>query len=170
MQLHLSKRAVATALAATTIFGAGAYAWAENQPADPTPGNPPAAAAPGHPRWRHAMREGAEMLGRRAVHGDLIVRGQDGQFGNVTFDRGEVTAVNESSITVKRPDGVSVTKQIDGDTRFRGVDSVGDVETGKPAMVVSKGDTATVIGQRDPSGNFPGPPGVDGTEGQVPAT
>lgn len=169
MPLHLTKRFAAAALAATTVLGAGAYAWAENQPADPTPGGPPAA-APGHPRWRHALRDGAEMLGRRAVHGDLIVRGQDGQFTNVTFDRGEVTAVSGSSITVKRPDGVQVTKQINGDTRFRGVDDAGEVVTGKPAMVVSKGDVATVVAQRDPNGNFPGPRGVVGAEGQVPAT
>ena len=77
-----------------------------------------------------------------------FVRGQSGNgFENVTFDRGEVTAVSASSITVKRPDGQSVTKAIDANTKFRGVQSAGDVKTGKPALVVSKGTTATMVGQ-----------------------
>ena len=66
----------------------------------------------------------------------------------MTFDRGRVTAVSATSITITRPDGQSVTKTIDASTRFRGGQSANEVKTGKPAVVASKGDTAVVVGQR----------------------
>ena len=92
---------------------------------------------------------------RRAVHGDLVVRTKDG-FENVTLDRGKVTAASASSITIERPDGVSVTKAVNAETRFKGVDSADQLEHGKGALVVSKGDTAVLIAQR--SGDAPALP------------
>lgn len=167
--MKLSKRMLATAIAASTILGVGAYAWAENQPADPrvtaTQQQP---ADPGANGLQRGLRHRAGVLGRRAIHGDLIVKGRAGQFENVSFDKGKVTAVSATSITIERPDGQSVTKTIDGDTKFRGVDGWQGIKTDKGALVVSKGDKAVMIGQRD--GNFPGRPGVDAGEGQVPAT
>jgi len=141
------KKHAAALLVGALVLGVGAYAWAQGAPQRPTSGDQTAAAQPnasGHP-GRGGHRFGP--LGR-AIHGDVIVRGQSGNgFENVTFDRGQVTAVSASSITVKRPDGQSVTKAIDANTKFRGVQSAGDVKTGKPALVVSKGNTATVVGQ-----------------------
>jgi hypothetical protein len=92
---------------------------------------------------------------RRAVHGDLVVRTQDG-FENVSFDRGKVTAASASSITIERPDGVSVTKAVNPETRFKGIDSAEQLEAGKGALVVSKGDAAVLIAQR--SGEAPPAP------------
>ena len=132
------KRMTAVLVGALVLAG-GAYAYAADAPATA----PPSAAAPAaaHPGHDH----GGPL--RRAVHGDLIVRTKAG-FENVTVDRGKVTAVSATSITIERPDGVSVTKAVTSDTKFKGVDSAEHVERGKGALVVSKGDTAVLIAQR----------------------
>ena len=159
LEVEMFKKQALVLIVAALVFGVGAYAWAEGAPPRPT-----AAAQPGSGQhWsRGAGRDGrgAHRFGplQRAIHGDVTVRRQGGAgFEQVTFDRGEVTAASASSITVKRPDGVSVTKAINGDTKFRGVQSAGDIKTGKPALVVSKGGTATMIGQpnRDRQGQAP---------------
>ena len=141
------KRNAAVLLVATLVLGAGAYAWAQGAPERPTTSEQAREPRADGPRQGRGGERGMHPL-RRAVHGDLIVRKADGSgFENVTFDRGEVTAVSASSITVKRPDGQSVTKAIDANTKFHGAQSAADVKTGKPAVVVSKGNTATQIGQ-----------------------
>src|SRR5437899_8921934 len=129
-------------LVGTLVLAGGAYAYAADNPSTPSTTTPSASApAAGHP-GRHLLRPL-----RRVVHGDLIVRTKDG-FENVTVDRGKVTAVSASSITIERPDGVSVTKAVTAETKFRGVDSVEHVERGKGALVVSKGNNAVLIAQR----------------------
>lgn len=143
------KRNAAVLLIAGLVLGGGAYAWAQGAPERPTTttaqSDQPNPERSG--RARHGRKGGGAHL-HHAIHGDLLVPNQarDG-FENVTFDRGEVTAVSASSITVKRPDGQSVTKAIDANTKFRGANSASEVQTGKPAMVVSKGNTATQVAQ-----------------------
>jgi hypothetical protein len=99
------------------------------------------------------------MLGR-AVHGDLIVRNREGGFEKVTVDRGTVTAVDGDSITLHRPDDVDVTLKLNDQTRYAGVDGASAVQKDKPAMVVSKDGTATVVMQRDPDQPRPDRPGM----------
>lgn len=139
------KRNAAVALIAALVLGVGAYAWAEGRPDAPSQGSAQTDKA-GGPSRAAGLRHHRGAV-RRAVHGDLVVRTKDG-FENVTFDRGEVTAVGAGSITVKRPDGKTVTKKLTADTRFRGVGSAKEVKTGQPALVVSKGDTARLVAQR----------------------
>ena len=118
------------------------------------PGDPPAQAAP--TSTTTAPGDGPRRPGpgggplARAVHGNLIVRAQDGTFENVAFDRGTLTAVSDSSLTLQRPDGVDVTVKLDGDTRYRGVENAAALRKGEPAAVVSKDGTARVVMQRDP--------------------
>jgi hypothetical protein len=156
------KKHSAALLVGALVLGVGAYAWAQGAPQRPTSGDQASAQPDGSAPAARAGR-GGHRFGplRRAIHGDVIVRGQGGNgFENVTFDRGEVTAVSASSITVKRPDGQSVTKAIDANTKFRGVQSAGDVKTGKPALVVSKGNAATMVGQ--PNRDRQAPPAQSG--------
>ena len=133
-------------LVGTLVLAGGAYAYAADSPSSA----PPSASAPAAP---HPSQDRRGPL-RRAVHGDLIVRTKAG-FENVTVDRGKVTAVSATSITIERPDGVSVTKAVTSDTRSRGVDAAEQVEQGKGALVVSKGNTAVLIAQRH--GDTPAP-------------
>jgi hypothetical protein len=142
----MSKKLAAIAVAFVVVLGAGAYAYADNA----TPGTPSVSAAAGAAGIdaNAAVGKGRRALAilRHADHGDLSVRTKDG-FRTVTFDRGKVTAASDTSITVMRPDGVSVTKTIDASTKFKGISSASDIKTGKGAIVVSDGDTALAVAQ-----------------------
>ena len=142
----MSKKLAAIAVAFVVVLGAGAYAYADNA----TPGTPSVSAAAGAAGIDANAgvgkgRRGLAIL-RHADHGDLSVRTKDG-FRTVTFDRGKVTAASDTSVTVLRPDGVSVTKTIDASTKFKGISSASDIKTGKGAIVVSDGDTALAVAQ-----------------------
>jgi len=156
------RRNLVAVVVAAVVLGAGAVAWAQGQ-TEPTSagsqqeGSPPEPPGDeGKPAEEGAAREGragrrqhrgAGVL-RRAVHGDLVVPKKEGEgFEEVTFDRGDVTAVDGDSIVVKRPDGVSVEKRITAETRFRGVRTAQEVQVGTRAMVVSRGDEAVTIRQ-----------------------
>ena len=129
-------------LVGTLVLAGGAYAYAADSPSTPSTTTPSASAPAAGQPGRHLLRPL-----RRVVHGDLIVRTKTG-FENVTVDRGKVTASSASSITIERPDGVSVTKTVTADTKFRGIHSADQLAHDKGALVVSKGDTAVLIGQR----------------------
>ncbi|HEX9547917.1 MAG TPA: hypothetical protein VF942_11290 [Acidimicrobiales bacterium] len=98
---------------------------------------------------------------RRADHGTFEVKNKAGQWVTYTFDKGKVTSVNAQSITLARPDGKSATLNITPDTKFRGVASAADVQTGKGAIVISNSsDNALVVAQRDRSAH-PAQPAQD---------
>jgi hypothetical protein len=76
------------------------------------------------------------------------VKDKTGAYITVTFDRGTVTAASATSITLSRADGQSTTLTIDANTKFHGVASVAALQTGKPAVVMSRTGTATQIFQK----------------------
>lgn len=145
------KRNFAVLLVAGLVLGGGAFAWAQGSPSQ-AQGAPAAlatvAAGVRDPAARRAGGEGKHALYKRAVHGDLIVRGRGGAFENYTFDRGKVDAASSTSITLTRPDGKQVTVSITPDTKFRGVRDASGLQTGKPAVVVSQGGKADLVDQR----------------------
>ena len=63
---------------------------------------------------------------RRSVHGEIEIATKNG-YVTFEFDRGTVTSISSSQITVLRPDGQSVTEAINGSTRMpkRGVPTKG---------------------------------------------
>jgi hypothetical protein len=75
-----------------------------------------------------------------AVHADVSFIRADGSTNSFTFDRGQVTAVSNTSVTLKRADGPSVTISISATTKVSGKLTVGG-----RAAVFSKGSAATVI-------------------------
>ena len=133
------KKTLASALIALTVLGGGAVAYAQEDPGTGTAGTAGTAesARPQHHRLRH-----------RTVHGDLTVRTKDG-FQQVTIDRGRLTSVEGSTLTVTRPDGPVVTFTMNDDTRFRGVSSADELQTGKPLFVVSADGVAKAVAQRN---------------------
>lgn len=76
------------------------------------------------------------------VHGEVVVETEDGTYVTQLVQRGEVTAVSESSITVVSEDGFEATYEISPDT-----DSKRDREE-NPAEV---GDTVHIVGVVDDS-------------------
>ena len=130
------KKTLVSALIALSVVGGAAVASAQEDPAPTAPTAESADSRAHHPRLRH-----------RTVHGDLTVRTKDG-FKEVTVDRGRLTSIDGSTLTVTRPDGPVVTFTVDDQTRFRGVDSAAELQTGKPVFVVSADGVAKSVAQR----------------------
>lgn len=142
----MRRRIIAAAIVTAGLATAG-IAYAETQPADPSVASTPAAAKAG-------ARAGGLKPGvlKGAIHGDLLVLGENGSTRTVTFDRGKVTALSAGSISLERPDGVSVTKTLTDQTVFNGTPR-DKLQVGTAAVVVSSGDTAERViskGDRGP--------------------
>jgi len=131
---------IAGAIVVAGLATAG-IAYAENQPPDPSIAVAKAAAT-GAPAPAAAGGKAGILKG--AIHGDLLVRSKDGSTHTVTFDRGKVSAISSSSITVQRPDGVSVTDDLNDQTVFNGIPR-DQLQTGTQAIVVADGHTATHV-------------------------
>ena len=149
----MRRRIIAGLIVAASLATAG-IAYAENQPSDPSL-SPTAPAAPGakatapkatRPKAGPA-KDGAAKAGGKAgvlkgaIHGDLLVRNEDGSTRTVTFDRGKVTAISAGSITIARPDGVSVSNDLNDKTIFNGTPR-DQLQPGTGAIVISEGHTA----------------------------
>ena len=154
MTIHLSmrKKLAAVGVGAAVLLGTGgAVAWAQTpgSSSTTTPGTtaPPAAPANQKPAADVGRGPVIRAIGRRTVHADLVVQDKSGAFVTVTIDRGTVSAVNATSITLDRADGKQATLTINNDTKVHGVASVSAVQTGKMATVVSRDGTATQIVQ-----------------------
>ena len=129
------RRRIAAAVIVAAGLATAGIAYAENQPADPSVGTTPPAAA------KAGGRPGGPGVLKGAIHGDLLVRGENGSTRTVTFDRGKITAISAGSITLERPDGVSVSKNLTDQTVFNGTPK-DELKPGMGAIVVSSGDTA----------------------------
>jgi len=149
------KRNLAVLVLAVTLVGGGAVAWA--QTSDSSPSKPTTApngqTRQGVPKGRNARAAG--ILGR-VVHGDLVVRGKDGHFENVTYDRGTLDGVSGDTLTLTRPDGKKVSVKLTSDTKFRGVANASELKAGKQTLVTSRDGKAMTVAQR--AGNKQGGP------------
>ena len=65
---------------------------------------------------RHPFRNPAAD---RFMHGEVVLKDKDGKPVTVALQRGVVTAVDDSSVTVKSEDGYSRTWALTGDTAYR---------------------------------------------------
>ena len=81
---------------------------------------------------------------RRAVHVAWSLLMADGRMVSIAMDKGEVTAADPSAITLKRPDGPSVTLAVNGQTKIR-VRGGGSLQPGMRAMALSRGGTALAV-------------------------
>jgi hypothetical protein len=72
-----------------------------------------------------------------AIHGDVKLTYRDGSTRSFSVDRGQVDSVDGGEILMTRPDGTQLQTSVDQDTRFRGINSLGDL-IGRQAMVVSE--------------------------------
>lgn len=136
-------------LLAVGAVGVGVAQAADPSPsASETPG--PSATSGGGSADQQRLGRHAGILGhrgraldRRAMHGELVVRDKDGKPVTVDVQRGSVTAVSPSSITLRSDDGFTATYTITQDTRVR------INEKGATAAQVKTGDTAVVTARED---------------------
>lgn len=146
------RKALVAAAGVVAALGVGGTAYAASDGGSGTPAlvatnGGAVLGAPVHPKGAH------RTLLRRADHATAEVRVK-GQWVTYTLDRGKVSAVSPTSITLALPDGHSVTDTIGSGTKFGGVSSEAGVQPGRPASVVSLNGMAVRIRQAD----HPAPP------------
>jgi hypothetical protein len=128
--------------------------------ATPTPSPSPPASRPGFggrgPGGGFPGRGGyAGGLGpgvSRALHGEFVVPRSGGGFQTEDTQRGSVTAVSDSSITVKSADGFTKTYQVTSSTLVDAQrDGIGSVKTGHQVSVLAtvSGAAATATSIQD---------------------
>jgi hypothetical protein len=142
-----------------------------------TPSPSPSASQPEHgpygPRGRFpgigALGGGLGIGAFGALHGEFVVPRTGGGYQTDDMQRGSVTAVSTSSITVKSADGFIKTYQVTSSTLVDAQrDGIGSVKGGHQVLVLAKvsGGTATATNIQDlsllqaglplPSGSDPG--------------
>jgi hypothetical protein len=110
------------AVAGVLLLGVGGSAVAASLSGGTRPEASAGYAAPGvGPAlggFAHRGRGG--RWGERApVRGEVTVPGADNTFEQIVFARGEVTAISETSLSIKSADGQVTTFALNGDTRYR---------------------------------------------------
>jgi hypothetical protein len=126
-------------------------ASAANPAASPTPSQ-----GDKFPRIRVGPFGGAVIHGLGApfgaVHGEFVVPKSGGGYQTVDTQRGSVTAVSSSSITIKSSDGFSKTYTVTSDTIVDAKrDGIGSIKVGDQAFVMAtvSGSTATATNIAD---------------------
>lgn len=89
-------------------------------PASPTPGASPTAKDKARDKrgeeWRK-RRQARVLLRKNTLHGEAVVKVKDGGTQTVAVQRGEVTAIDGDSMTVKSTDGFTMTWTFGDDLR-----------------------------------------------------
>ncbi len=96
-----------------------------------------AVAVAGAAHGKAAKRQVAKHLVRNGVHADVSLVRADGSTDAFAVDRGRVTAASDTSLTLQRPDGKTVTVGRTSTTIVRGT-----IATGKPVLVFSRNGVA----------------------------
>ena len=152
---------IIAAAAVVACLGAGAtgVALADNTPTStvsPTPSASPSADAKGdgaRPNGRKGHRPGGphalgKLGGRGALHGEFVVPDGNGGFRTMVVQRGEVTAVSKTEITVVSEDKFSATYAVTEDTLVNAArDGITTIKKGAKVNVAATkaGDKATAV-------------------------
>ena len=149
----------AGALGATALTGVAVAATfdADSGEANPTVqaegrGGPGGKGGPGGPGRHHGGPAGGPML-----HSEGVIEDKDGEYRDVASQKGKVTKVTDTSITIESEDDYSQTYVVTDDTRVskdREDKSIGDIKNGDTVRVVAKKDgnrlTAVRVGAMSP--------------------
>lgn len=96
---------------------------------------------------RHQAGGSLYRLLRRADYASLQVK-RHGHWVTYVVSRGQVKADTPSTLTISRPDGVTVTVKLSPSTRYKGISGESGLEIGKRAAVISVGGTAVRVHQK----------------------
>jgi hypothetical protein len=168
----------AAAVVAGLAAGATGVALADNTPTatvSPTPSASPSADVKGdgaRPKLPKGLRPGGHhgpgMFGGRALHGEFVVPDGNGGFRTMVVQRGEVTAVSKTEITVVSEDKFSTTYAVTEDTLVNAArDGITTIKKGAQVNVAATkvGDKATAVHIGDQSARkaMRGRMGLDGS-------
>jgi hypothetical protein len=145
------------AVAATTV--AGGVAWAST--GDNTPAPSTGTQQQNGPEQNQGRgQRGGGMFGE-ALHGEFVTAKDGGGYETIATQKGEVTAVSESSITVKSADGYSRTYTVNSDTKVNRDGKIADITTGETVRIRATvaGNTATATSISDNTDRPQGGPG-----------
>ncbi|HEY0239542.1 MAG TPA: DUF5666 domain-containing protein [Friedmanniella sp.] len=142
---------IASAVSAVALAGAVGVGVAS---ADPTPSPTPSVSASPSAGSTAAADHAKNAKARhglfaRALHGEVVLGGKKHRV--VDFQRGTVTAVSTTSITVKSADDFTATYVVDAKTKVRhdqAPAAIGAVKTGDRVRVVAQKDGGTVTAKR----------------------
>jgi hypothetical protein len=163
---------VAAGLVGGVVLAGFATAAAQSSPS-PSPSQSQAQADPGDPQrgpkggGRHGHGHGG-----MGIHGEFVAPAPNGGYQTIATQRGEVTAVSATSLTVKSEDGFSRTYSVGDDTLVNaGNNGIADVKNGDQVHVtaiVADGKAAAVdVRDATQAGRIRGrlgrPGGRDGT-------
>ena len=152
---------LATALSTVALAGVIGVGVASADPTTPPSASPSATSAPGaqpSPTTkptpgtkadRAAKKAGKKDLTRRALHGEVTLGGKKHRV--LDFQRGIVSSVSATSITVRSADDFSATYVVDTRTKVRQAKekaAIGDVKTGDKVRVVASKDGSTLTAKR----------------------
>lgn len=132
------------ALGVALVGGGGAAVWAASTPS-PSPSAPSQGTHPSPFKGGH----GQGLMARGGLHGEATVKRADGTYVTLVGQRGTVTEVTGTKLTVKSEDGYTHSYVLDGSTKFR---SASDPKG--PALKASDlkaGDEVAVRAQRNGS-------------------
>jgi hypothetical protein len=154
--MRTNRKTIAAGAGAAGLLGLGLYLAvpaAANSAPSPSPSATSAApkAHPGHGKRLAALRR------VRGVHGEATVRTKDG-FRLADWQRGKITGISGTTLTVRSADGATWTWTTNGDTRVRkdgGKSTVSALASGAQVFVLGErtGDTRTAKLIREPKKN-----------------
>jgi hypothetical protein len=141
--LSTTRQRVGAAAAAVAVAGgAGAFVLVSGAFASASTPQPAAvtSATAHHPKLKkHGILAHAD-------YATLQVK-RHGQWVTYVLDRGKVTAVTSSQITIARPDGVTVSVALSSSTKYKGVSGESAVKVGQHASVISVNGSAVRVSQ-----------------------
>lgn len=130
------------AMAATSDADSGEDSQQSQIEGHGRPGGPGGPSGPG----RHLGRPGGGPM----LHGEGVIKGKDGNYQEVATQKGEVTKVGSTSVTIVSDDGYSAEYDVNDDTKVhkdREDASINDIATGDTVHVVAR--TANAVGEKD---------------------
>jgi Domain of unknown function (DUF5666) len=142
-------------VAVPVIYAASSGAPASNAAPLTAAGDPSTAGAAGANQVDEAaltpaaIRLGGRLL-NRVVRGDLTVRAKGGTYVQVHYERGTISAVSATSITISGPDGKGATFIVTANTKVRSqgkLEAISDLSVGQNALVfgTTSGSTYTAV-------------------------
>ncbi|MEV7660251.1 DUF5666 domain-containing protein [Paenarthrobacter sp. NPDC089316] len=111
----LRKALLAGGIAVALTGAGGAAVWAGTQPS-PSPSN--SSASTPTPGPTASAKAGSNQGRAQSIHGEHVVKQQDGSYRTVITQAGTIDSVSGSDITVKSEDGFTQRYAINGDTRI----------------------------------------------------
>ncbi|MDL4816981.1 DUF5666 domain-containing protein [Actinomadura opuntiae] len=151
--MRTNRKTLAAGVGAAGLLGLGLYLAvpaAANSPS-PSPSATTTASPKAHPG--HGKRL-APLRRVRGVHGEATVRRKDG-FHLADWQRGKITGISGTALTVRSADGATWTWTTNSDTRVRkdgGKSTLSALTTGAQVFVLGErsGDTRTAKLVREP--------------------